>query len=106
MQKAFWVLFGLDLLASVYFTYLSAMHVFIYFANKKLGHPESFFLSKRNLALAAIFICITLAGYLVKKYTPNITQSVMILGIPLFLVLLYALFALVLIAAGSGSRWN
>ncbi|OWY24905.1 hypothetical protein C7N43_15780 [Sphingobacteriales bacterium UPWRP_1] len=105
MQKAFWVLFIFNLLASVYFTYLSAMHVFIYFANKRLGHPESFFLSKRSLVIAAIFIGITAAGYFVKKYTLNATQAVMILGFPLFLALLYGLFAVVMII-GSGGRWN
>lgn len=101
----YWLLFIANAAASVYFTYMSAMHLFIYFANKRLGHPESFFACKQNIVPAVIFIAITTAGYLLKKNAGTPGAAVLVLGFPFFIAILYGLFAVVMII-GSGGRWN
>ncbi len=105
MQQAFWIAFYLDCLAAVYFSYQSAMHVFVYFANKRLGHTESFFFSARYLALAAVFIVISVIGYILKKKFAATFQALLIVGFPYFILTLYGLFAIIILIFGRG-RWN
>jgi len=81
------------------------MYVFVYFANKRLGHQESFFMSARYLTLAAIFIFITITGFFLKKKLASPIPAIFVMGFPYFLLILYGLFMIAILISSKG-RWN
>ncbi len=46
-----------------YFLYQAAIGIFVYFANKNLGHYESFLVPGRNLALGLILASMAFGGW-------------------------------------------
>ena len=92
-------------IAALYFLYTSAMQLFVYFANKSLGYPESFLAPARSLVVAALLsLCSFGAWYGLKQ--PQLARLASIfLYFPLLVVGLFALWTIILIV-GSGGKWN
>ena len=92
-------------IVSVYFLYLAAINIFVYFANRSMGHQESFLASGRNLAIGGILAFLVVGSYYLLK-SPNYARlGAILLYLPIGLVLLYVIWAIIIIVS-AGGRWN
>jgi hypothetical protein len=95
------VLYGLT---ALYFLYTAAMGIFVYFANKSMGHYESFLVPGRNLVVGLILAGLTaLAWYCVRQ--PVLSKTAYFL-LYLPVIIIGVIFILILINYISGARWN
>ncbi|MBK9256703.1 MAG: hypothetical protein IPM42_14540 [Saprospiraceae bacterium] len=92
-------------LSALYFLYMAAMGIFVYFANKSMGHYESFLVPGRNLAFGLILGAFAFAGWRLMKNPDTHKIGIWITYFPFIIAVLFVLwFAIVLI--GSGGKWN
>ena len=91
--------------AIAYFAYQSYIQLYVYFANKSLGNEESFLMPGRYLGLTLLLIAMSSGGWYLLKYTAMTKLGNLILFFPYIIILLYALFAIVLLLS-SGGKWN
>ncbi len=91
--------------AALYFLYTAAIHLFVYFANRSLGHQESFLIPGRNLILAAILSTCTLGAWYGMQQEHNNRLANLFLYFPITVVGLFAMWTIILIV-GAGGRWN
>lgn len=99
------IVLGLNGLLSLYFLYMATMHSYVYFANKSLGHNESFFEAGRYIVIALIFLTITLLGWFLMK-NPNYSKmGITILYIPIIIAGIFGLWTIIMLLSANG-RWN
>lgn len=92
-------------LAAFYFLYIAAQGLFVYFANKSLGHNESFFMPGRNLVIGIFLAAFTwLAWQFISQNNMSKIWSVL-LYLPVIVVGLFFLFMLITLLS-SGGKWN
>lgn len=92
-------------LAGLYFLYMAAMGIFVYFANKSMGHYESFLVPGRNLAFGLILSAFAFFGWRLMKNPDYFKLGMIITYIPFIIAILFVLwFAIVFI--GAGGKWN
>ena len=99
------ILLGIYGLASLYFLYTAAMGIFVYFANRSMGHYESFLEPGRNLAIGIIFGAIAFGGWKLMKNPNTATIGMVITYFPFMIAFLFVLY-FALIFATNGGRWN
>ena len=92
-------------LSGLYFLYLAGLGMFVYFANKSMGHYESFLVPGRNLAFGLILIAFAFAGWKLLKYPSTSTIGFIVTYFPFIMALLFVLY-FALIFAINGGRWN
>ncbi len=92
-------------LGAIYTIYMSAMSIFIYIANNKLGHFESPRLSIIYSVLAIILSIVSIIGYRIINQVPTDLLQKNIFYLPISLVLLYILWVILIIIL-AGGRWN
>lgn len=99
------VLIWIYALAALYFLYVAAMGIFVYVANKSMGHYESFLVPGRNLAFGLILGAFAFSGWKLMKNPETYKIGMVVTYLPAIVVLLFILwFAIVFI--GSSGRWN
>jgi len=92
-------------LSALYFLYMAAMGIFVYVANKSMGHYESFLVPGRNLAFGLILGAFAFAGWKLMKNPTTYKIGTWVTYFPFIIGGLFVLwFAIVLI--GSGGKWN
>lgn len=92
-------------LSALYFLYMAAMGIFVYIANKSMGHYESFLVPGRNLAFGLILGAFAFAGWKLMKNPTTYKIGMWVTYFPFIIGGLFVLwFAIVLI--GSGGKWN
>lgn len=92
-------------LTAIYFLYTAATGIFVYFANKSMGHYESFLVPGRNLAIGLIIGSVAFGGWKLMKNHDYHTLGMIITYFPFIILLLFVLY-FVLIFATNGGRWN
>ncbi len=97
--------FTINIIAALYFIYMSAMHVFVYVMNKRDGHYVNFHEGKISISIASILSVLTVLAWIAFKNPDSYKLGNMLLFIPLGLLVAYGLFAVFLIV-GSGGKWN
>lgn len=99
------ILIGVYILPGLYFLYIGILNAYVYFANKQLGHDESFLPAGRNLTYAVILIGSGLFSWYVFQ-NPNSSRFFYILAyLPFALVALF-FFYMMLVLISSGGKWN
>jgi hypothetical protein len=101
-MKVLNILIIINLIAACWFLYQTAMHIFVFVANKKLGHEVDVKSIRRNGLLASFFGAMAMGGWC--TVLPEWLQ-LLIAGLPLVLLLLYGLWAALLVIS-SGGKWN
>lgn len=92
-------------LLGLYTLYMALLHSWVYLANQKLGHSESIRLPLIYWVSAVSFSSLSIIGYnIIKGNTDSFILKSLLL-IPLALVVLYVLWAILLIIS-SGGKWN
>ncbi|MFZ1749908.1 MAG: hypothetical protein WAU01_06935 [Saprospiraceae bacterium] len=91
--------------AILYFGYQTYLQLYVYFANKSLGHEESFSLAGKHLALTIFLIAMSAGGWYLMKYTSMTKLGNVILFFPFIVIGLFALWAIILVLS-SGGKWN
>jgi hypothetical protein len=91
--------------ATLYTGYMAIMHLFVYFANTRLGHEESLRLPMIYLICAVVFGTVTYIGYKLGTGTSLHFIFKALFYLPVAAVLLYILWA-VLLVISSGGKWN
>ena len=96
------ILYGI---VAIYTAYMAVTHLFVYFANQKLGHTESFRMPLIYLTCALLFGSVTLIGY--KIQSDNFTHFLLkgLFYLPISVIGLYILWAILLVIS-SGGKWN
>lgn len=90
---------------SLYFLYQSALHLFVYFANKNLGYEESFRTPLLFIVSAFLSSIITATSYFLLKNNPDSVIGNTILLVPVGIIVAISLWTLYLMIV-SGGRWN
>lgn len=92
-------------IGALYSCYMAILNTFIYVTNTRLGHYESPRLSIIYWVLTIIFIPVSYIGYrIINQLSVHLILK-LIFYIPLSLIVLYILFAIILIIS-SGGKWN
>lgn len=92
-------------LSALYFLYTAAMGMFVYFANKSMGHYESFLVPGRNLVIGLILGGVAFGGWKLMKNPDTATIGLILTYFPFIIALLFLLY-FALIFATNGGRWN
>ncbi|MBK9270134.1 MAG: hypothetical protein IPM48_00930 [Saprospiraceae bacterium] len=105
MKLFYQIVIGIYGLVALYYIYLSAMHLFVYFTNRSLGHEESFFEPGKNLIVASVFSFFAIASWFLIR-NPNYSKlGYAVFYIPLIVAGLFVLWTLTILI-GSGGKWN
>lgn len=90
---------------AAYTIYNAIMHLFVYFANQKLGHTESFRLPFIYLVCAILFGLVSFIGY--RIWTGQSVHLIFrsLFYLPVAAIVLYILWAILLVIS-SGGKWN
>ena len=96
------ILYGI---VTAYTAYLAITHLFVYFANQKLGHTESFRMPLIYLSCALLFGAVTVLGYKIQSGNASHFLLKALFYLPLSAVVLYVLWAILLVIS-SGGKWN
>lgn len=92
-------------MGAVYPGYMAITHLFVFFANKNLGHVESFRLPGLYLSGSVLFIICAFIGWRLYNSGNIGLFEKTLFYLPLVLVITYALWAVVLLLS-SGGKWN
>lgn len=92
-------------LTALYFLYLAAMGIFVYLANRSMGHYESFFVPGRNLAAGLILGAIAFGGWKLMKNVGTQKIGLILIYLPFMGVVLFVLW-FAMIFATNGGKWN
>jgi hypothetical protein len=92
-------------LTAAYTTYMAVIHLFVYFANQRLGHTESLRLPIIYTCCAILFSAVTFIGY--RLWTDQSAHFLMkaLYYLPFGAIGLYLLFFIFLLIS-SGGKWN
>lgn len=100
-----YIVIALYALVAVYFMYLSALGIFVYFSNKSMGHAESFSDSRKYIILALSFSAFAVLSWFLLRNPHFHTAGLIIFFIPIAIIALYLLWVIIhLISAGG--KWN
>jgi len=92
-------------ITALYFLYLAAINLFVYFANTSKGFYEPFLPAGRNLAIGVIFALITgLSWFLLRQPSYQKAGTILIYS-PLILFGLFICWFLIVMIS-SGGKWN
>ncbi len=97
--------FTINIAAALYFLYLAATHIFVYIMNKRAGHYVNFHSSGINISVGGVISLLTIVAWFALKNQGTYKLGNFLLFIPIGLVIVYGLFALMLIIS-SGGKWN
>jgi len=92
-------------LVALYFLYMAAMGMFVYFANRSMGHYESFLVPGRNLAFGLILGAFAFGGWRFMKNAESYKIGLIITYFPFIIAILFVLW-FALIFATNGGKWN
>ena len=92
-------------LTALYFLYTAAIGIFVYFANKSMGHYESFLVPGRNLAFGLILGAFAFGGWKLMKNEDTYKIGMIVTYFPFISGVLFMLW-FVLIFATNGGKWN
>ena len=96
------IIYGIGFL---YTAYMTAVHLFVYFANEKAGHTESFRVPLIYIVSALLFGVVAFIGYkLCSGHNVNFVFKALFF-LPFAAVILYVLWAILLVIS-SGGKWN
>jgi len=90
---------------ALYFIYLSAITMFVYFSNKMNGHQESFLEPGKNIIIALLFSLFALGSWFLIGTTNYSKLGYILFYFPLILIGLFVLWTLSMLI-GSGGKWN
>jgi hypothetical protein len=96
------VLYGLG---AAYFLYMAAMGIFVYVANRSMGHHETFLVPGQHLAAGLLLAGFAYLGWRWLQHPDTTGAWVYGLYLPAGALLLFALWFLIL-HLSSGGRWN
>ncbi len=102
INTALTVLYGLG---AAYFLYMAAMGIFVYVANRSMGHQESFLVPGQHLAAGLLLGGFAYLGWRWLQHPSAIGAWVYWLYLPAGAFLLFAAWFL-LLHLSSGGRWN
>jgi hypothetical protein len=91
--------------AGIYFVYTALMHFFVIIANYFLGHNTPKGPAFGYSIAAAILALLTYQGYLIVFQSMDASWRKWILFSPLMILILYGLWALLIIIS-AGGKWN
>lgn len=91
--------------AAAYTLYMAATHLFVYFANQRLGYPESPRMPMIYLTLGVVFSITAFIGYKIWTNQPVHILMKGLFYLPIGLILLYVLWGILLLIS-SGGKWN
>lgn len=92
-------------LAALYFLYQAALGIFVYVANKSMGHYESFLVPGRNLAIGLTLSAFAFAGWRLMKNVDTYKIGLFLTYFPFIIGLLFVLW-FGMIFATNGGKWN
>lgn len=92
-------------LSALYFLYTAILGIFVYLANKSMGHYDSFLIPGRNLAIGLILGFITFGGWKLMKHPNTYKIGMIITYFPFIIGMLFVLW-FALIFATNGGKWN
>ncbi len=92
-------------LVTLYLLYQSVLHLFVYFANRHLGHYESFRTPLLFIVATFLLSIITASSYFLLKNNPASIAGNAILFAPIGVVVAIILWAIFLVIV-SGGQWN
>ncbi len=96
------ILYGI---VAIYTAYMAVTHLFVYFANQKLGHTESFRMPLIYLTCALLFGAVTLIGYKIQSGNSSHFLLKALFYLPISAIGVYILWAILLVIS-SGGKWN
>lgn len=105
MKTFQWVGYAVNSLAGLYFLYMAAMHFYVYWQNRSMGHEESARSWLLNLVIFLLLLGFSAAAFWLHRYTGQQRLGNFFLFLPLGLVGLYLLWAIFLLIS-SGGKWN
>jgi hypothetical protein len=88
------------------FLYRGVLTTFVYFANKNLGHYETFFPNGWNLIAGIILSFFAYSGYVIFSGESNSKIYSWIVWLPMIAILIYILWAIIILISGSIGKWN
>ncbi|MEI2695837.1 MAG: hypothetical protein V9E90_12270 [Saprospiraceae bacterium] len=92
-------------ITAVYFLYLAAINLFVYFANTSKGFYEPFLPAGRNLGLGLVFTVIAgLSWFLIRQPAYHKAGNFIAL-LPLIAIGLFVCWFLIVMIS-SGGKWN
>ncbi|MBK8699642.1 MAG: hypothetical protein IPN29_08870 [Saprospiraceae bacterium] len=97
--------FSVNGIAALWLLYHAAMHLFVYFANRSLGHAESFRVPGLYLFGGIAFTALAVGGWYLSKNPAYGKIGLGLLMLPAIIVALYGLWAVFLLIS-SGGKWN
>jgi hypothetical protein len=98
-------LFAIYGITALYFLYLAGITMFVYFANKSMGHQESFLVPGRNLALGLFLGLFAFVGWKILQ-NPGLHKIVTFLYyLPVGMIIIYVLW-FALLYFSSGGNWQ
>ncbi|MBK6362674.1 MAG: hypothetical protein IPF52_03915 [Saprospiraceae bacterium] len=105
MKSLILILTILYSVVAIYTAYMAIIHLFVYFANQRLGHTESFRLPLIYLTCALLFGTVSFIGY--KLFSGGSSHFLLKTWfyLPATAVGLYVLWAILLVFS-SGGKWN
>jgi hypothetical protein len=96
------VIYGLS---GLYFIYMAIMGSFVYFANKSMGHDESFLEPGRNWVFGLLLAGFAWVGWKVMQNPESYKWGIWIVYLPFTAIFLFFLWFLT-IHVSTGGRWN
>ncbi|HMO17160.1 MAG TPA: hypothetical protein PKA63_03630 [Oligoflexia bacterium] len=90
---------------SAFLIYYAGMNIFVYVANVSMGHDESISPSLYYSLGALVFSFLAYLGHFKIMSLANISYLKAVFYIPIFLLLLYGTWAILIVISASG-RWN
>lgn len=100
--KVLLIVYGL---AAVYFLYLAAINMFVYFANRSKGFYEPFLPAGRNLGLGLVFALIAGLSWFFVRQPAYQKAGNFIALLPLIAIGLFVCWFLIIMIS-SGGKWN
>jgi len=100
--KILLILYGFT---ALYFLYLAAINLFVYFANTSKGFYEPFLPAGRNLAIGIFFAAITSISWFLLRQPAYQKMGNLLVLLPMIAIGFFICwFVIVMIA--SGGKWN
>jgi hypothetical protein len=92
-------------LGAFYFLYQAALEIFVYFANKHLGHNESFFMAGRDLVIGLVLAAFAWWTWHAINHPSSNKYAQVLLTLPIIIIGGFFLLA-IMVLISSGGKWN
>lgn len=92
-------------ITALYFLYLAAINLFVYFANTSKGFHEPFLPAGRNLAIGFLFAVITGVSWFLIRQPAYEKAGTYLVYLPLIVIGLFICWFLIVMIS-SGGKWN